>query len=133
MTVIVDTTIWIDYLGGASTTQTKWLEEEMDRQRLGILDLILCEVLQGIRDDSVYDQTRKALLNYEVYEMGGVQLAVTAARNYRALRTKGYTIRKTIDCLIATYCLLNGHALLHNDRDFEPFEKYLGLQVIHPS
>ena len=133
MTVIVDTTIWIDYLGGASTNQTKWLEEEMDRQRLGILDLILCEVLQGIREESAYDQTRKALLNYEVYEMGGVQLAVAAAQNYRALRTKGHTIRKTIDCLIATYCILNGHALLHNDRDFEPFEKYLGLQVIHPS
>jgi len=105
----------------------------MDRQRLGILDLILCEVLQGIREESTYDQTRKALLNYEVYEMGGVQLAVAAAQNYRALRTKGYTIRKTIDCLIATYCILNRHALLHNDRDFEPFEKYLGLQVIHPS
>ena len=133
MTVIVDTTIWIDYLGGASTTQTKWLEEEMDRQRLGILDLILCEVLQGIRDDSVYDQTRKALLNYEVYEMGGVQLAVAAAQNYRSLRKKGYTIRKTIDCLIATYCILNGHTLLHNDRDFEPFEETLGLRVIHPA
>jgi len=133
VTVIVDTTIWIDYLGGASTTQTKWLEEEMDRQRLGILDLILCEVLQGIRDDSVYDQTRKALLNYEVYEMGGVQLAVAAAQNYRSLRKKGYTIRKTIDCLIATYCILNGHTLLHNDRDFEPFEETLGLRVIHPA
>jgi len=133
VTVIVDATIWIDYLGGASTAQTQWLEEEMDRQRLGILDLILCEVLQGIRDESVYDQTRKALLNYEVYEMGGLQLAVAAAQNYRTLRTKGYTIRKTIDCLIASYCILNGHTLLHSDRDFEPFERYLGLQVIHSS
>jgi len=133
VTVVVDTTIWIDYLGGAASAETKWLEDAMDRERLGILDLILCEVLQGIRDESAYEQTRKALLAYEVYETGSVSLALASAQNYRMLRKRGFTVRKTIDCLIATYCILNNHALLHNDHDFEPFETVLGLQVIHTS
>ena len=76
--------------------------------------------------------TRRELLKFEVFTTGGVELAVTAARNYRALRVKGRTIRRTVDCWIATFCLLNGHTLLHNDSDFEPFELCLGLRVIHP-
>jgi len=133
VTVVVDTTIWIDYLRGDSTAGTRWLEEALDRQRLGILDLILCEVLQGIRDESAYEQTRKALLAYEVYETGGIDLALAAAQNYRTLRKRGFTVRKTIDCIIATFCILNNHILLHNDHDFEAFEKVLGLQVVRPS
>ncbi|MCI0538512.1 MAG: PIN domain nuclease [Verrucomicrobiales bacterium] len=130
--VIVDTTVWVDYLNGVTTPHTDWLDQELDRQRLGLTDLILSEVLQGVRDEREAAETRRELLKFEVFTTGGVELAVTAARNYRALRAKGRTIRRTIDCWIATFCLLNDHALLHNDRDFDPFEEFLGLRVIHP-
>jgi predicted nucleic acid-binding protein len=130
--VIVDTTVWIDYLGGTATPQADWLEREMDRQRLGLTDIILCEVLQGIRDDRRFVHVRDQLLSLEVFATGGVALAVATARNYRVLRARGWTVRTTIDGLIATFCLLNGHALLHNDRDFDRFEEALDLRVVHP-
>jgi predicted nucleic acid-binding protein len=130
--VLVDTTVWIDYLNGVATPQTAWLDAHLERQRLALTDLILCEVLQGIRDEQQAEVTRRALLKFEVLTIGGIDLAVAAAKNYRILRAKGRTVRKTIDCLIATFCLLNHHALLHNDRDFDPFEQELNLQVIHP-
>lgn len=130
--VIVDTTVWVDYLKGVPTPQTDWLDRELDRQRLGLTDLILSEVLQGVRDEREATDTRRELLKFEVFSTGGVELAVTAAQHYRALRAKGRTIRRTIDCWIATFCLLNDHTLLHNDSDFDPFEKHLGLRVIHP-
>jgi hypothetical protein len=128
--VIVDTTVWIDYLRENSTPQVGWLEQEITRQRLGITDIILCEVLQGIKDDKEFARVRDALLCYEVFSMGGIDLALAAAKNYRALRARGITVRKTIDCLIATFCLQNGHTLLHSDKDFESFEQVLGLPVI---
>jgi hypothetical protein len=130
--VIIDTTIWIDYLGGISNPETLWLDREMTLQRLGLTDLILCEVLQGIRDDTAFRRVRSQLLNFEVFKTGGVELAVMSARNYRSLRALGHTVRKTIDCLIATFCLDAGHALLHRNRDFDPFEKHLDLRVVHP-
>ncbi len=130
--VIVDTTVWVDYLNGVTTPQTDWLDQELDRQRLGLTDLILSEVLQGVRDEREAAETRRELLKFEVFTTGGVELAVTAAQNYRALRAKGRTIRRTIDCWIATFCLLNDHTLLHNDSDFDPFEGFLNLRVIHP-
>ena len=130
--VIVDTTVWIDYLNGVDTPQTTWLNAELERQRLGLTDLILCEVLQGIRTEKQAEETRQALLRFEVLSMGGVDLAIATAKNYRSLRAKGHTVRKTIDCWIATFCILNHHALLHNDRDFDPFEHELHLDVIHP-
>jgi predicted nucleic acid-binding protein len=129
--VIVDTTVWIDYLGGIANPHTQWLDWELPRQRLGLTDLILSEVLQGIRDQTSFNRVRDDLLKFEVYSAGGTRLAVTAAQNYRALRLKGYTIRRTIDCWIATFCLSSSHTLLHRDRDFDPFEKVLGLQVVH--
>src|SRR5271165_2114147 len=130
--VIVDTTVWIDYLGGINNPKTAWLDREMGLQRLGLTDLTLCEVLQGIRDDAAFRRVRSRLMNFEVFETGGVELAVASARNYRTLRTLGHTVRKTIDCLIATFCLHAGHALLHSDRDFDAFERHLGLRVVHP-
>jgi predicted nucleic acid-binding protein len=129
---IVDTTIWIDYLGGTANPHTEWLDRELNRQRLGLTDLILCEVLQGIQRDSDFTRTRRQLLNFKVFATGGEELALATARNYRLLRSHGCTVRKTIDCLIASFCLSEGHSLLHRDRDFEPFEQYLGLQVVHP-
>jgi len=130
--VIVDTTVWIDYLNGVSTAQTDWLDAELARQRLGLTDLILCEVLQGVHDERQATQTRQELLKFEVFETGGIQLAIAAAQNYRNLRARGRTVRKTVDCLIATFCLIDDHALLHNDQDYDPFEKFLSLRVIHP-
>lgn len=130
--VIVDTTVWVDYLRGVRSAQTNWLDSELTMQRLGLLDLILCEVLQGIRVESQFEATLETLLKFEVYQTGGTELAIEAARNYQRLLRRGFTVRKTIDCWIATFCLLNGHSLLHSDKDFEPFEKFLGLTVIHP-
>ena len=130
--VIVDTTVWIDYLGGAANPETAWLDQALHRERLGLTDLILCEVLQGIRDDATFTQVREGLLKFHVFASGGPDLAVAAARNYRTLRQRGFTIRKTIDCWIATFCLLSGHTLLHRDRDFDTFENVLGLHVVHP-
>jgi predicted nucleic acid-binding protein len=130
--VIVDTTVWVDYFQGAQNPETNWLNAELDRQRLGLTDIILCEVLQGVRDDLVAKEVEGKLLKLEVFETGTVALARDAARNYRALRSRGHTVRKTIDCLIATFCLREQHSLLHRDRDFDPFETFLELSVIHP-
>ena len=130
--VIVDTTVWVDYFQGVENPETEWLNTEIDRQRLGLTDIILCEVLQGVRDDVVAREVERRLLNLEVFDTGGVAVAREAARNYRALRSRGHTVRKTIDCLIATFCLRGQHSLLHRDRDFDPFEKFLELSVIHP-
>ena len=130
--VIVDTTVWIDYLGGTETAEALWLDRSLSTTRLGLTDLILCEVLQGVRDERRFEETRRGLLRFEVFPAGGSELAVAAARNYRALRSKGLTVRKTIDSLIATFCLLQGHALLHHDADYDAFERHLGLTVIHP-
>lgn len=130
--VIVDTTVWTDYLNGIQTPQTDWLDAEVERQRLGLTELILCEILQGVENDEQATETQRELLKFEVMSMSGIDLAVAAAQNYRHLRAKGRTVRKTVDCLIATFCLANGHTLLHNDRDFDPFEEILGLRVVHP-
>ncbi len=129
--VIVDTTVWIDYLHRTLSPQVLWLDAEIDRRRIGLTDLNLCEILQGIRNENQVARVRREMLKFEVFSTGGVAFALAAAENYRTLRSRGFTIRKTIDCWIATFCLLNDHVLLHNDRDFDPFEQELGLVVIH--
>jgi predicted nucleic acid-binding protein len=129
---IVDTTVWIDYFGGIVNEHTAWVDIQLSRQRLGLTDLILCETLQGIRDDADFSLVRTELLKFQLFNTGGRDLAVAAAQNYRTLRKRGYTVRKTIDCLIATFCMERGHSLLHRDRDFDTFEKNLQLIVIHP-
>lgn len=130
--IIVDTTVWVDYLRGISSPHTEWLEANLLIERFGLTDLILCEVLQGVMSDAHYDAVQKELQRFEVYETGTITLAIEAATNFRQLRAAGRTVRKTIDCLIATFCLVEGHALLHNDRDYDPFESHLGLKVVHP-
>lgn len=130
--VIVDTTVWVDYLNGLPTPQTSWLDDQLTRQRLGLLDLMLCEILQGLSTDEEASRVLRQLRRFELFETGGVDLATAAARNYRLLRTRGRTVRKTVDCLIATFCLREGHSLLPHDRDFDPFEQVLGLSVVHP-
>lgn len=129
--VIVDTTVWIDYLRGLQNNETNYFDRELGRQRFGLTDLILCEVLQGVRDEQASKRVFRELRKFELFETGGEELAVAAARNFRDLRRRGRTVRKTIDCLIATFCLRHGHSLLHRDRDFDHFEHILGLMVIH--
>ena len=130
--VIVDTTVWVDYLKGASTLEVEWLDRETSRQRLGLIDLMACEVLQGLSTDEEAVRVLRHLRRFEIFRTGGIELAVAAARNYRHLRSRGRTVRKTIDCLIATFCIEQDHSLLHNDRDFDAFEELLDLRVVHP-
>jgi predicted nucleic acid-binding protein len=130
--VIVDTTVWTDYLRGIDNKETLWLERELTKQRLALTDLILCEVLQGIREPTDFLRVREELLKFHLFETGGKDLAIAAAQNYRSLRALGHTVRRTIDCLIATFCLQAGHELLHRDRDFDCFEEALGLRVVRP-
>lgn len=130
--VIVDTTVWVDYFRGTRNPETEWLDQEADKRRLGLTDLILCEVLQGVRSDREFIEVRAELIKFELFENGGEELAIAAARNFRNIRERGLTVRKTIDCLIATFCLTRGHTLLHRDRDFDVFERNLGLAVLHP-
>ena len=130
--VIVDTTVWVDYLKGVGTLEVEWLDRGTSRQRLGLLDLMACEVLQGLSTDQQALRVLRHLRQFEIFETGGVDLGTAAARNYRRLRSRGRTVRKTIDCLIATFCIEQHHSLLHNDRDFDPFEELLDLQVVHP-
>ena len=129
---IVETSVWVDYINDVSNPQTEWLEKSMGVRQLGVTDLIFCEVLQGFSNETLFLRVRDELLKLGVYPTGGSDLALASAQNFRALRSKGITVRKTIDCLIATYCVRGGFSLLHRDRDYDPFEKHLGLSVIHP-
>ena len=130
--VLIDTTVWIDYLAGSANPQTLWLDERIGRQSVGLTDLIFCEVLQGIRSDAQFPYFKRDLERFPIFNTGGKHIALAAAENYRLLRKRGITVRKTVDCLIATFCLREGHALLHCDRDFDVFEAHLGLRVMHP-
>ena len=130
--IIVDTSVWIDYLSGVLNPHTEWLDQNLGIASIGFLDLILCEILQGIRADSDFTRIQHELSNFALFSSGGEELAIAAASNYRYLKSRGYTVRKTIDCLIATFCLRQGHSLLHRDRDFDPFEQHLTLRVVHP-
>jgi predicted nucleic acid-binding protein len=129
--IIVDTTVWIDYLSGRFNSETDYLDRELSRQRLGLTDMILCETLQGVSDERSFTRVLQELRKFELFETGGEEMAILAARNFRRLRQHGRTVRKTIDCLIATFCLHHGHSLLHRDRDFDHFEQVLRLTVIH--
>jgi predicted nucleic acid-binding protein len=130
--VIVDSTVWIDLLNVFPSPEAAWLAREIPKRRLGLTDLILCEVLQGFHSESMFREVARDLDQFIVLDSGGIEIAVASARNYRFLRSRGITIRKTIDCLIATFCIAQGHTLLHRDRDFDPFEEHLGLRVLHP-
>lgn len=130
--LIVDSTVWVDYFNGVENPQTDYLDQIADKTPILIGDLILAEVLQGFREDADFEKARRALGKYMQVEMVNSELALQSARNYRLLRRKGITVRKTIDSLIATYCIENEHDLLHKDTDFDGYEKHLGLSVIHP-
>ncbi len=128
--ILVDSSVWIDYFNGAITPQTEKLDKLLGDEPLAVGDLILTEVLQGFADDGDFNQARKMLTSLTVVELGGQKIAMQAAKNYRALRVLGITVRKTIDTLIATWCIESGYDLLHSDRDFDVFSKHLGLRVV---
>ena len=128
---IVDSTVWVDYFRGVDTAQTTWLDRSVGSEPLALTDLILCEILQGVRDDRTLVSLQQDLAAFPVLLNGGLDVAIAAASHYRTLRQKGRTVRGSIDCLIATFCLLRGHELLHNDRDYDAFEQELGLAVVH--
>ena len=130
--LVVDTSVWVDYFNGLENPQSDYLHANLDQTPILIGDLILAEVLQGFRNDSDFEKVRRALSKYSQAGMISSELAVQSARNYRFLRQKGVTVRKTIDSLIATYCIENDHQLLHNDNDFDGYEEHLGLRVVHP-
>ena len=130
--VIVDSSVWIDAFNGKNTPHTRWLQSGLARGGVGLTSLILCEVLRGFRFDREFRRTRKQLLALPVFEELPAGLAVQAAENFRVLQRRGITVHKTIDCLIATFCIQEGHELLHRDKDFQGFENFLGLQVVHP-
>lgn len=126
--IMVDSGVWTDYFRGAVTPQTDCLDLLLSRELLAVGDLILTEVLQGFGTEREFNQARKLLLSLDVIEIGGQETALVAARNFRTLRARGVTIRKTIDTLIATCCIENDLALLYGGRDFEPFVTHLGLR-----
>jgi predicted nucleic acid-binding protein len=130
--VIVDTTVWIDYFNGRDNPETVWLDGHLQSQRLGLTTIILCEVLQGLRTERDARAVERELRRFEIFEAVTPAIAIEAARHYRTLRMRGRTVRKTIDLLIATFCVTNQHTLLHRDRDFDAFEEELGLSVLHP-
>jgi len=127
---IVDSSVWIDYFNGQNTPQTNLLDAALGQRAIGLGDIILCEVLQGFRDQRDFGLARQSLFQFTIYTIGGTEIAVKSAENYRSLRRQGITIRKTIDCLIATFVIERGFSLLHSDRDFDPFETHLGLNVV---
>lgn len=128
--ILVDSSVWIDYFKGTITAQTTRLDGLLGNEPLAIGDLILTEVLQGFDKDRDFNQARRMLTTLTVVELGGQDIAIQAAKNFRTLRRKGVTVRKTIDTVIATRCMESGYELLHNDRDFDPFAKHLGLRVV---
>jgi len=128
--ILVDSSVWIAYFNGTIAAQTQKLDGLLGQQPLAIGDLILTEVLQGFVDERDFNQTRKMLTSLIVVELGGREIAIQAAKNFRALRKLGVTVRKTIDTVIATRCIESGYELLHNDRDFDPFAEHLGLRVV---
>ena len=129
--ILVDSSVWIDYFRNADTPQVELLDGMFGRTPLAVGDLIAVEVLQGVQDDREFNLVRKTLDAFTQIDLGGHDVAVKAARNFRILRAKGITVRKTIDSIIATRCIEDGLTLLHNDRDFIPFHMHLGLRVAY--
>ena len=127
--ILVDTSVWIDHLNNNQTREVGTLRGLVGVAPLLVGDLILCEILQGLRSEREAALVEQALSRFDLVSLVTPGLAVKAAANYRFLRGKGVTIRKTIDLLIGTFCIENGHRLLHSDRDFDPIATHLGLQI----
>lgn len=128
--ILVDSSVWIDYFNGVSKWQTNFLDRALSSQPIVMGDLILTEVLQGFRSDKDFEAAHAFLKELPFKQMGGYKVAVQSAKNYRSLRKAGITVRKTIDVIIATFCITERLPLLHDDRDFNPISAYFPLKVI---
>jgi predicted nucleic acid-binding protein len=128
--ILTDSSVWIDHINHVINEPVRRLRGLIPNEPLLIGDLILCEILQGFRSEAQAKLAARVLGRFEAVSLCSPDLAVTAAANYRFLRARGITIRKTIDVIIGTFCIERGHALLHSDRDFEPMERLLGLQTV---
>ncbi len=125
--IVVDSSVWIDFLNGREAPHVTRLRAILGTEEIIVGDLMLCEVLQGLKDERAARSVEALLRRFDIVPMGGDEIAVSAARNFRALRQKGITVRTTIDLLIGTWCIENRTALLHNDNDFRPMARHLGL------
>lgn len=128
--ILPDTSVWIDFLRGTSSPEAERLRLLISREPLLVGDLILCEVLQGVPTERQARDVEAVLRSFDVAHMVGDAVAIAAAANYRSLRAKGITVRKTMDLLIGAFCIRHGHILLHRDRDFDPMAQHLGLKVL---
>lgn len=129
--IFLDSTVLIDFFNGQSNWQVEVMDSILGKELVSIGDYVLTEVLQGFRNDRDFDKAKTILISFPCFDIGGKEMAVKSAVNYRILRKKGVTVRKTIDTMVATFCIDNDFTLLHNDRDFDPFVKYLGLKVFN--
>lgn len=129
--ILVDTSVWIDFLSGRDTPHRHILHKLIEREEdICITEIILTEILQGIRDDRVYEITKSYLLEFPVIKPKGNETYIAAAEIYRKCRKEGKTIRKTVDCIIASIAKENSFTLLHNDSDFDIISKYIGLKTV---
>jgi predicted nucleic acid-binding protein len=126
--ILVDSSVWIDYFRGIASPQTDRLDALLGHEPLATGDLVLTEVLQGFDSLRDFNRVRKLLTTLKIFDLGGREVAIQAAKNFRKLRVLGVTVRKTIDAIIATHCILHGHRLLYSDRDFDPFVQHLRLR-----
>jgi predicted nucleic acid-binding protein len=127
---VVDSSVWIDFFNGKFNQETEILDDALGSEPVALGDIMLAEVLQGFRSDRDYRKARALLLSLDVANMLNTSIALRSAENYRSLRKKGATVRKTTDCIIATWCIENSIPLLYSDRDFQPFREHLGLQTV---
>ena len=130
--ILVDSSVWIDYFNGIPTWQTDLLDNYLSNVPVVIGDLILTEVLQGFRSNKDYETAKTFLNSLPFRQMGGYNVAIQSAQNYRLLRKAGITVRKTIDIIIATFCIMEGLTLLHDDRDFDPMASHFPLKTSIP-
>ena len=127
--IVADTSVWIDYVRGVQGRHTDLLDDALLYDRVVTGDIIMAEFLQGFRDEQDFQEAKQIMERLEYHDFMGKKIALQAAQNFRKLRKKGITVRKTIDVIIGTFCIENGFELIHNDRDFDPMETVLGLKV----
>ena len=127
---VVDSSVWIDYFNGKPSPETNLLDISLGKDPITVGDIMLAEVLQGFRSARHYSIAKNLMLSLDLVHMLNTSIALQSAENYRKLRRKGATVRKTTDCIIATWCIEHGLPLLHCDKDFQPFQDYLGLETV---
>ena len=132
--IVIDTTVWIDFLEGRGTRFDRHLAELLEQDApIALVDIVYCEILQGIRDEEIYQRTRASLLAHPILRPRGLETFETAANLYRTARRRGLTVRRSVDCLIAATCLETGAEIYHHDRDFDALARVSDLSVYQPA